>query len=133
MGWDLPERVKRLTLSSYRYLPHDLDHIELILATLPDGEITGVAAWEPARYQDLPDNKTGILLHGLYVAPRYQHQGFGSYLLDAALEAARSKNRDGLLVKAQADAIGFFQSQGFCHLPVDNTSRDYPHKWWKQA
>ena len=66
MGWDLPERVKRLTLSSYRYLPHDLDHIELMLATLPDGEITGVAAWEPARYQDLPDNKTGILLHAEY-------------------------------------------------------------------
>jgi hypothetical protein len=27
MGWNLPERVKRLSLGSYRYQPHDLAHL----------------------------------------------------------------------------------------------------------
>ncbi|MBF0257129.1 MAG: GNAT family N-acetyltransferase, partial [Gammaproteobacteria bacterium] len=40
---------------------------------------------------------------------------------------------NGLLVKAQADAVGFFSSHGFSHLPVTDQRRDYPHRWWREV
>lgn len=133
MGWDLPKRVKRLTISSYEYHPHDLDHFDLLMASMPRGEIAAVAAWEPATATDLPGDQKGILLHGLYVAPEYQHQGIGTRLLNAAIESARAQKVDGLLVKAQVDAVGFFQSWGFSHLPVGDENRDYLHRYWKSV
>lgn len=131
MSWDLPERVKRLSLSSYHYTPHDLHHLELVLAQTAKGEIAGVAALEPASSTDFPDAQCGKLLHGLYVAPQFQHQGIGSQLLSVALETARSEKLDGLLVKSQADAVGFFKSRGFTRLQVTDDSRDYVHRYWK--
>ncbi len=130
MGWDLPERVKRLSLGSYRYTEQDLDHFTAVVAITPHNEIIGVAAWEPASTDDLPGDIQGMLLHGLYVAPQYQGQGIGGRLVNAALMAARTYGMEGLLVKAQSDANGFFQSQGFSSLPVENAARDYPHRWW---
>lgn len=132
MQWDLPERVKRLSLSSYRYSACDLEHFEIVLAEVFGGEIAGVAAWQPAAASDLPGDKTGMLLHGLYVAPRYQHHGIGSLLVYAALDAVRTHGMDGLLVKAQTGAIGFFESREFIKLPIQNAERDYPHRWWRQ-
>lgn len=131
MGWNLPERVKRLSLGSYRYQLHDLDHLELVVAEIPGGEVVGVAAWEFASATDLPREKRGLLLHGLYVSPQHQHRGIGSRLVDTALEAVHTQGMDGLLVKAQADAVGFFQARGFTHLPVENPGREYAHRWWK--
>ena len=133
MEWDLPERVKRLSLSSYRYSSCDLAHFEIVLAEVLGGEIAGVAAWQPAAARDLPADKTGMLLHGLYVAPRYQHRGIGSLLVNAALNAVQAHGMEGLLVKAQTGAIGFFQSREFAKLPIQNAERDYPHRWWRQA
>ena len=40
---------------------------------------------------------------------------------------------DGLLVKAQADAIGFFTSLGMKRLAVEDPARDYEHRFWKSA
>jgi len=131
MGWDLPDRVKRLSLSSYLYHPHDLDHFEIVLAEMSGGEIAGVAAWEPATISDLPKDKSGMLLHGLYVAPHHQHHGIGSSLINTALGTVRTQKMDGLLVKAQADAVVFFQSQGFINLPIENDKRDYPYRLWR--
>ena len=133
MGWDLPERVKRLSLSSYQYFPHDLQHLDLLLAIIPGEELAGVAAWELAAASELPENREGMLLHGLYVALDNQRRGVGSLLLNAVLEEVRSRNLGGLLVKAQPDAVGFFKTQGFVHLPVGNTDRDYPYRWWKET
>ena len=133
MGWQLPEKVKRLSLSSYRYHLHDLDYLEMLLATLPNKEIVGVAAWEPADFPGLSEHQPNMLLHGLYVAPRNQHQGVGKHLLRAALEATRSQHMAGLLVRAQTDAVEFFRSQGFQYLPVKNPDKDYPNMWWKPA
>ncbi|MET0069679.1 MAG: GNAT family N-acetyltransferase [Candidatus Thiodiazotropha sp.] len=130
MGWDLPERVKRLSLGSYRYTEHDLDHLTAYVAVITGGEIAGVAAWEPADANDLPQSKQGMLLHGLYAAPNHQGLGIGSRLINSALVAARVQGMDGLLVKAQSDAAGYFQSRGFANLPVENPERDYPHRWW---
>ncbi len=130
IGWDLPERVKRLSLGSYRYTEQDLDHFTAVVAITPHNEIIGVAAWEPASAGDLPGNRQGMLLHGLYVAPRHQGEDVGGRLVKTAVEAARTQGMDGLLVKAQSDANGFFQSRGFSNLPVENAARDYPHRWW---
>lgn len=133
MGWQLPERVKRLSLGSYLYRPQDLDFLDFLLAETIRGEIAGVAAWEPAAAGDLPPDKRGMLLHGLFVAPRLQRQAIGSRLIDAAIAAVREQHVDGLLVKAQAGAVGFFRAQGFTNLPVVNPERDYPHRWWRAA
>ncbi len=130
MTWTLPERVKRLSLASYRYQPHDLDHLTLVAAELPDIGIVGVAAWEPAQARDLPPGKSALLLHGLYVDPDHQGHGIGSRLLEAAVAAAREAGCDGLLVKAQPDAVDFFAARGMERLAVADPGRDYPHRYW---
>jgi hypothetical protein len=55
MTWDLPERVKRLSLASYRYNVHDLEHLTIMGALDAAEAIVGVAAWEPASAADTPD------------------------------------------------------------------------------
>lgn len=129
-NWQLPERVKRLSLPSYRYHAHDLIHLHVVVAEDASGAVIGVAAWEPADPRDLPADKRGLLLHGLYVDPAHQHRGAGSRLLDAAAEAARTQGFDGVLAKAQADANGFFEARGLQRLPVEDAARHYPHRFW---
>ena len=133
MAWQLPERVKRLSLPSYRYHPHDLDHLHIVVAEDANHAIVGLASWEPASPRDLPAGTRGLLLHGLYVDPSSQRQGMGSQLLAAAATAARDQGVDGLLVKAQADANGFFAARGLQRLAVDDPARDYPHRYWLAA
>jgi GNAT superfamily N-acetyltransferase len=133
MTWNLPERVKRLTLPSYRYQPHDLDHPRILVAEDAEHAVLGVAAWEPASARDLPVGKTGLLLHGLYVDPARQRAGVGSRLLDAAVTAAREQGFDGLLVKARPEAEGFFLARGLTPLPVTDAERDYPHRFWQET
>lgn len=130
MGWDLPERVKRLTLPSYRYQPHDLEHLELVVA-VDRGGIVGVAAWEPAQPGDGPTGARALLLHGLYVVPERQGEGLGTRLLGAADATAREGGFDGVLVKAQRSAQPFFRARGFTQLPVADPDRDYPHRFWR--
>lgn len=131
--WQLPERVKRLSLPSYRYHAHDLVHLHLVVAENADHALVGVAAWEPANPRDLPAGKHGLLLHGLYVDPAHQHRGVGGQLLDAAAAAARTQGLHGVLVKAQADANGFFEARGLQRLPVEDAARHYPHRFWLPA
>jgi GNAT superfamily N-acetyltransferase len=120
MTWQLPERVKRLSLPSYRYHLHDLDHLHVLVAEDAEHAIIGVAAWEPASPRDLLAGQSGLLLHGLYVDPTHQRCGVGTRLLDSALTAAREQEFNGLLVKAQADANGFFEEHGMQRLPVED-------------
>ncbi|HSJ49343.1 MAG TPA: GNAT family N-acetyltransferase [Gammaproteobacteria bacterium] len=131
MGWKLPERVKRLALPSYRYDALDLDHLEIHVVEDGAGEITGVVACEPANPADIPTGMTGLLLHGLYVHPRRQRQGLGRRLLQVAEERARHGGYDGLLVKAQPDARGFFEARGMIRLDSRDPSRDYQYRYWK--
>jgi GNAT superfamily N-acetyltransferase len=129
--WQLPERVKRLTLPSYRYSQHDLDHLHLVLAEDAGRAVLGVAAWEPADTGDAPAGRSALLLHGLYVDPDRQRRGTGSRLLDAALAAATDQGFDGLLVKARPEAEGFFLARGLERLPIAEPEREYPHRFWK--
>jgi GNAT superfamily N-acetyltransferase len=129
--WDLPDRVKRLSLPLYRYDAHDLDTLDAVLIESAGRRIVGVAAWEPAEVADTPDGSPGLLLHGLYVDPGLARQGLGTRLLQAAEEAARVRGVAGVLVKAQRDAEGFFLSRGFEPLPVRDPDRHYPRRLWK--
>ena len=128
--WNLPERVKRLALPTYFYSGYDLDHLHLIIAEDSAGAVIGVAAWEDAAARDCPQGRRGMLLHGLYVEPDRQQGGTGSRLLSDAAVAAREQGYDGLLVKAQADAEGFFRSRGLQQLAVADANRDYPNRFW---
>jgi predicted N-acetyltransferase YhbS len=131
--WNLPERVKRLALPTYLYNEHDLQHLHIELATDSEGGAVGVAAWEAAAARDCPDGVRGLLLHGQYVDPEKQQRGIGGRLLQAAVSAAREQGYAGLLVKAQADAGGFFSLQGLQLLAVKDTSRDYPNRYWRDT
>jgi GNAT superfamily N-acetyltransferase len=131
MQWSLPERVKRLSLPSYHYQPHDLSHLQLVVLRDETEQIVGVAAWEAAKPADLPPGKRGLLLHGIYVLPERQHQGIGRALLTTALSASQAAGMDGLLVKAQADAREFFAAMGMQLLSVNDPQRDYPYRYWK--
>jgi predicted N-acetyltransferase YhbS len=130
LTWNLPERVKRLALPTYRYTEQDLHHLHLVIAEDSAAAVVGVAAWEDAAARDCPQGRRGMLLHGLYVDPDRQRGGTGSRLLSAAAEAARERGYDGLLVKAQADAEGFFRSRGLQQLAVADANRDYPNRFW---
>lgn len=130
MTWKTPERVKRLSLASFRYQTHDLALLRIVVAESGNRAIAGVAAWGAARTCDGPAGQRGLLLHGLYVDPAYARRGVGGCLLEAAMQAAREQNFDGLLVKAQPEAAGFFAARGMRPLPVRDATRDYPYRYW---
>jgi len=131
MQWKLPERVKRLALPSYLYRPHDLAQLELYVAETPEPlTIIGVAAIEPAVSGDLPVSAAGMLLHGIYIDPAHQRSGLGRALVRHTMALITARSLSGLLVKAQPDAVGFFAKLGMKKLPVMDTSRDYPHRFW---
>ena len=95
-----------------------------------EGAIVGFAAWEPASISDTPNGASGLLLHGIYVIPARHRTGIGSRLLDAAVQAAHQGGFDGLLVKAHADAQGFFAARGMRRLSTEDARRDCPYRFW---
>lgn len=133
MTWNLPDRVKRLSLSSYRYTTFDFQHLDMVVAEDASHNIVGVAAWEEADARDTCSGQAAILLHGIYVQPSCQHHGIGKRLFQVAGQASRVNHYHGLLVKAQIDAEGFFQAMGMKSLPVENEQRDYARRLWKQV
>mgnify|MGYP001557148571 CR=1 FL=1 len=132
-SWDLPDRVKRLTVQSYCYDEFDLDNLDIFVATDSLKFLVGVASLEQATKADLPETSSGLLLHGLYVNPEYQHQGVGQKLIHQSFQHVRHHQLQGLLVKAQCNANSYFDQQGFEKLAVNDANRDYPHRWWKSA
>jgi N-acetylglutamate synthase-like GNAT family acetyltransferase len=130
MTWQLPERVKRLALPSYHYNKHDLEHYEFVVAE-SGNQIIGIAAWDTAPHQG-PGQTRLLLLHGIYVMPEQQHRGIGRRLFAAAEAAAGTRTMDGVLVRAQKDAEGFFRAQGLEKLAARDPARDYENRYWKR-
>ena len=133
MTWDLPERVKRLALSSYRYTDNDFRFLHIIIAEHGENNIVGVATWEQADKKYTPDNTHALLLHGIYVDPAHHHQGIGQQLFTATEEAARAHHFDSIVVKAQQGAEPFFIKQGMQRLAVDNEKQQYANRFWKKV
>ncbi len=133
MTWNIPQRVKRLSMPSYLYTENDLKHLTLFVACESSNKIIGVAALEPAETADLPQVDSGLLLHGIFVQPDVQHSGVGRQLVRKSVEIMRSEQYAGMLVKAQPDAIHFFRKIGFRSLPTRDNHRDYPHRFWLAA
>ena len=130
--WDLPDRVRRLVLPIYRYSEADRQHLCFALARAAgDADILGVAAWEPANPRECPAERSGLLLHGLYVAPAQHQRGIGSRLLRTVMAQAAAGGFDGVLVKAQRDAEAYVAAQGLRRLPVDDSQRDYSGRYWQ--
>ncbi len=129
MSWDLPARVKRLSLASYHYNEFDLQHYDILVA-VQDDRIVGVVAWDKQAHP-LPHQQQALFVHGLYVHPDHQHQGIGSRLFERAETAMHENKLDGLLVKAQKAAVGFYQARGMRKLAVTNSDREFAHRYWK--
>lgn len=130
MSWELPERVKRLSLPVYRYARHDFNAMGFLVAVDGKDCVVGVAAWDPEESTGPPGAGRGLLLHGLYVDPRLHRRGVGSRLFTAVMDKARQLDRDGVLVRAQSGARGFFESMGMRDLPATDEARDYAHRYW---
>lgn len=126
--WPLPERVRRLALPAYRYTEADLMFLDAVVRE-EAGQVVGVATWEAAEARELPEGATtGLLLHGLYVARTARGTGAGRQLVAACHKAARAAGADGVLVKAQTSAAGFFARVGFQSVPVRD--RDFEQRYW---
>lgn len=117
--WDLPARVKRLALSSYRYTVLDLKALSIVGAW-HDERLLGVVAWERAN------GDSGWSLHGLYVDPQCWGRGVGSALLRHVERALSEYGRSTLWVKAQAGARAFFVQRGFVEAPSEEAG-GYAH------
>ncbi len=131
MRWDLPLRVKRLSLPAYHYDLQDLEHLEIFLATTTAHDVVGVAAIDSSASAVVEEQEQHGLLHGIYVKPESQGAGVGSLLIDLAMSRVEHTGAAGLLVRAQPDAIGFFVNSGFEQLPVMDEVADYPYRFWR--
>lgn len=130
MTWDLSDRVKRLTIPTYKYDTMDLQHLEIVVAE-QEHSIVGVAAWEQANPVDAPKDKTALLLHGIYVDPQHQRRGIGSLLFKAAEKAASELQLGGLVVKAQKGSEHFYMAQDMSKLTVEDEKREFENRYWK--
>lgn len=126
MNWHLPERVKRLSLSSMTYTEADYAYYQFVKA-LCNNTICGVLVLDHDTYRP---EKTS-LLHGLYVSPDNQRLGVGSKLIKEAERLSILAGSEHITVKAQKDAQGFFLSKGMVKLGVKNSQSDYATRYSK--
>jgi predicted N-acetyltransferase YhbS len=131
MGWPLPDRVKALSRPLYRYDAQDLEHLEHLLVAQDGERVLGVAAVEAADTRESPAGQRALLLHGLYVLPERQGAGLGRRLVQAVEASAAAGSWGGVLVKAHAAAVGFFEALGYEALSVEDPGRDYPYRFWR--
>lgn len=129
MSWDLPERVKRLSMDSYCYHELDLRHFHFLVAESGE-QLLGIAAIDDDIISI--NEQSSLTLHGLYVRPDYHRRGIGAQLFAASEDYAKRAGTQGLLVKAQKDAVNFFEKQGMQKLTVHDQDRDYANRYWKR-
>lgn len=130
-SWGLPERVHRLATPALNYDSTDLAHMSMALLCESNGDGIGVAAWEEASRHQVPEGARAVLLHGLYIVPRFQRMGVGTRLADLVLQWARDRHFDGVLVRAWRDAMAFFSANGFQPVAHSEMSNQYPQHLWR--
>lgn len=130
MSWQLPDRVKRLAIPSYRYHDYDMSSMTFYVAEDASHQVKGVAALEEV-VASLASDTRAMLLHGLYVVPECHGQGVGKQLLASSEVYALEQGVSGMLVKAQPEAASFFVQQGYEELEVEDARKDYQHRLWK--
>ena len=126
MGWDIPERVKRLSLSSLSYSADDFNYYQIMILE-HDHVPTGVLTLDHDTYRQ---DKTS-LIHGIYVAAGKQKKGIGNRLLAEAEMLARQQQSCNIMVKAQKDAAGFFEACGMQKLAIENEQQDFSSRYIK--
>ncbi|MCH8529658.1 MAG: GNAT family N-acetyltransferase [Saccharospirillum sp.] len=129
-GWDLPERVKRLTLPSLQYSVTDFGFQSLWVAE-NDSIPVGMAAWQEASPIDRINTSPSLLLHGIYVNPDAQGYGVGRRLFAQSEEAARARGMAGIVVKAQKGSEAFYQAMGMTPMPVTDAVRQFENRLMK--
>lgn len=129
MAWPMPERIKRLSVPVLSYDSEDFKHYQFLLLKEVD-LIVGVAVWN-AKTSVMTARGTGRLLHGLYIAPAFQGRGYGQQLMGQIFAEAGALGVDGVLVKAERPALGFFKHCALQSLPASNDT-DYPYQFWHQ-
>jgi len=127
-GWDLPERVKRLSLSSYHYSEYDFNSMELMVAIDHHLKVVGVVALEQTDINTCLTDFPPLTIHGFYVHPDYQSRGIGKALFNTIEKVAKQLQYKGLIVKAHTSATEFFISQGMKSLEIENSQTDYPNQ-----
>jgi N-acetylglutamate synthase-like GNAT family acetyltransferase len=130
MTWNLPDRVKRLSLPSYHYDKLDLQHFRILLAFIDD-RLAGVIALDHEHSGEQLAYKS-ILIHGLFVVPELQHKGIGTRLFQEAERVAHKQSTQHLIVKAHKDATGFFTAMGMTKLAVTDEVRNYADRYRKR-
>lgn len=127
MAWPLSERLRRLSLPLLSYTRADWPHYQFLIKRHL-ANVIAIAAWD-ANTRLATGHGSGVLLHGLYVAPASQGRGVGWQLVQEVAERARALPVDGVLVKAERIAISYFEKRGL--LAVAPTDRqDYPYQFW---
>ena len=118
-GWNLPPRVKRLAGPSHCY--DEVDLATMDIRYLGDSEkLTGVLALETVGVEEAP-GQPAWRIHGIYVTPEAQGQGFGAQLLH---DAQRSAHADGvayLTLRRRASRPLSLQTQGW-PIPTSSSS-----------
>ena len=130
-SWGLPARVHRLATPALTYDAIDLAHMTIVLLGDSNRGGIGIAAWEEASRHQAPDHCRAVLLHGLYVVPRYQRMGLGKELSGFVLEWADQRGFDGVVVRAWRDALPFFRSIGFAPFTDAGQADRDPRQLWK--
>ncbi len=128
MSWSLPDRVKRLSMNSHCYDELDLRHYHFLVAE-QERHVVGVAAVDTDLHH--LDQQSALILHGMYVLPQHHGEGIGTALFEAAENYIKESGVNGMLVRAQKDATGFFEHCGMHRLAITDEERDYANRYWK--
>ena len=127
-AWELPERLKRLSLPLLHYTEADLADYEILLCCDND-RVVAMAAWDNSNIYRGPGRIPCALLHGLYVCFDHQGCGLGQRLQTAVSHRAAKHGFRGLLVKSQRVSTGYFAHQDYQH--TTDFDDDYPYLFWK--
>lgn len=98
-----------------------------------DGDVIGFVNGCSTDKPELPDelyhdlsmhNPDGAYqtVFGLDVLPEYQHNGYASQLMNHLIKVSKERNKKGIILTCKDHLIGFYESFGYRHLGVSNST-----------